>query len=119
MVDLLRRSPRVAPDGRDWQFIHFQACRLRKGARLARVTEDRETAVIVLGGKVAIDVGTDTFVIAGRKDVWKRVPPTLVLLPPGREFKVQAGSDAEVVIAGAEAEPSETEPRLIRPDDIL
>ncbi len=119
MVDLVRRPARVVPDGRDWRFIHFEACRLGKGEGFEQATEDRETAVVVLGGKVAIDVGSDVFVVAGRADVWERTPPSMVLVPPGRTLAVQAASVAEVVIAGAVAEDAHPEPRLIRPDDIL
>ncbi|HEY3063363.1 MAG TPA: 5-deoxy-glucuronate isomerase [Chloroflexota bacterium] len=119
MVDLVRRPARVAPDGAAWRFIHFEACRLRKGDKLEHKTEDRETALVVLGGMVAIDVGSDVFVVAGRQDVWERTAPSLVLLPPETTLKVEAASEAEIVIAGAVAENSDKEPRLITPDDIL
>jgi 5-deoxy-glucuronate isomerase len=119
MVDLLRRSPRVAPDGRDWQFIHFEACRLKRGEAYNGNSGGNETAVIVLGGSVTIETGKQRFAISGRKDVWERRPPSLVLLPPGHEFVVRARSKCEIVIAGAAAGESETNPRLIGPDDIL
>ena len=118
MVDLLRRSPRVAPDGVDWQFIHFEAHQLAAGERCDGSSGQRETAVVVLGGKVRVTSGKRKYEIDGRTDVWDRRAPSLVLLPPGNDYVVSAESDAEIVVAGADAE-AEGEPRLIGPDDIL
>lgn len=119
MVDLHRRSPRIVPDGRDWKFIHFEACLLGKGERLERNTDDRETAIIVLGGAVRIEAGGATFEIDGRPGVWARTPPSLVLLPPQCACSIEAGSAAEVVIAGAQAQEANAKPRLIGPQDML
>jgi 5-deoxy-glucuronate isomerase len=118
MVDLLRRSPRVAPDGEDWQFIHFEAHLLAAGEQCDGNSDTRETALVVLGGQARIRVGKKTFEVRGRKDVWERRPPSLVLVPPGHEYAIEAESEAEVVVAGADAEPL-GQPRLIGPDDIL
>jgi 5-deoxy-glucuronate isomerase len=119
MVDLLRRSPHVVPDGRSWQFIHFAAQRLEAGEDLRGNTDNNETAVVVLGGNVRVDCGGEWFEIRGRADVFDRVPPSLVLLPPGCAYAVRAQSNAEVVIAGAEAKDNGRAPRLIGPRDIL
>lgn len=119
MVDLLRRSPRVVPDGRDWKFIHFEACRLESGEQVAGHSHGNETALVVLGGRVTIHAGRQEFSIDGRNDVWDRQPPWLVLVPPGHGFEIRAESSAEIVIAGAEAPASQEEPRLIGPEDIL
>jgi 5-deoxy-glucuronate isomerase len=118
MVDLLRRSPRVAPDGVDWQFIHFEAHQLSAGERCEGNSGTRETALVVLGGQARIKVGKKKFEISGRKDVWERRAPSLVLLPPGHDYAIEAKSEAEIVIASADAE-AQGKPRLIGPDDIL
>ena len=118
MVDLLRRSPRVAPDGVDWQFIHFEAHQLAAGEHCVGNSDTRETALVVLGGQARIDVGNETFEIRGRQDIWERRAPSLVLLPPGLDYAIEAESEAEVVVAGADAEVQGGEPRLIGPDDI-
>jgi 5-deoxy-glucuronate isomerase len=118
MVELLRRSPRVAPDGTDWRFIHFEARRLNGGERVDGDTAVNETALVVLGGSVTIDAGGEQFEIAGREDVWARTPASLVLLPPQTQYALRAQSHCEVIITGAEAR-SAAKPRLIGPDDIL
>src|SRR5262249_59530922 len=105
MVDLLRRSPHVVPDGRLWRFIHFAAQRLEAGENLRGNTDNNETAVVVLGGNVRVDCGGGGFEIRGRTDVFDHVPPSLVLLPPGCAYAVRAQSDVGGVIAGAGARP--------------
>jgi 5-deoxy-glucuronate isomerase len=117
MVDLLRRSPRVAPDGHDWQFIHFEAHRLAAGERCDGESAKRETAIVVLGGKARLRVGQRSYDVDGRTNVWARQPPWLLLLPPEHEYTIEAHSEVEIVVAGADAEAT-GEPRLIGPDDI-
>ena len=118
MLELLRRSPRMSPDGRDWHFIHFEARRLDAGEEIESDSGGNETALVVLGGSARVVAGREHFDINGRTDVFQRVPPTLVLLPPACGYSVRANSDCEAVIAGAEARPGGT-PRLIGPDDVL
>jgi 5-deoxy-glucuronate isomerase len=118
MVELLRRSPRVAPNGREWRFIHFEALRLDAGEAVAGDSAGNETALVVLGGHATIEAGGKRFAIEGRADVWARTPPSLALLPPRCGYRLCADSSCEVVIAGAEAS-SGAEPRLIGPKDIL
>src|SRR2546423_8008364 len=103
MVELLRRSPRVVPDGRDWQFIHFEARRLDAGDGFAGDSAGNETALVVLGGSATVEAEGQRFAINGRTDVWQRVPPSLVLLPPEYGYVLSAESSCEVVVAGAEA----------------
>ncbi len=118
MVELLRRSPRVAPDGRDWHFIQFEARLLDAGELVEGDSAGNETALVVLGGQATVEAGGKSFEIRGRGDVWERVPPSLVLLPPKCGYVLRADSSCEVVVAGAEAKAG-SEPRLIGPDDIL
>jgi 5-deoxy-glucuronate isomerase len=118
MAELLRRSPRVVPDAREWQFIHFEARRLDAGEEMEGDSGPNETALIVLGGNATIQTGRQRFAIDGRADVWERVPPSLMLLPPGNGYVLRADSNCEIVIAGAEAE-AQGKPRLIEPEDVL
>jgi 5-deoxy-glucuronate isomerase len=119
MVDLLRRSPHVAPDGRAWQFIHFAAHRLEGGEELAAESGGNETALVVLGGAVRIECGGERYEVRGRKDVWDRVPPSLLLLQAGCGYAIRAETSSEIVVAGAEAKANGNGPRLIGPDDVL
>jgi len=119
MVELLRRSPHVAPDGRTWQFIHFAAQRLEVGEELQGDSGSCETALVALAGTVEVTTSHGRFEIGGRTDVWDRAPPSLLLLAPGCEYTLRARATSEVVTAGAEAKANGQGPRLIGPDDIL
>jgi len=119
MPTLVRRPPRVAPDGQTWRFIHFDALRLATGESLAGESGANETALIVLGGRARVSTSGSEFQIDGRRDVWERRPPWLVLVPPARHYEICAESSVEVVVVGAAADNRAREPRLIGPDDML
>ncbi len=118
MVELLRRSPRVAPDGREWKFIHFEARRLDRGDGFEDDSGGNETALVVLGGNLTIELEEETFEVSGRQDVWEKKPPSLVLLPPDCRYVLHANSNCEVVIAAAQGKLG-PKPRLIRPEDVV
>jgi 5-deoxy-glucuronate isomerase len=118
MVDLVRRPARLAPDGRDWRFIHFEARALSEGDQLHGASGERETALVVLAGTARITIGQHVFEIDGRRSVWERRPPRLVLLSPGHDYAIEAQSEVEIVIAGAEAQ-AEREPRLFGPNEMV
>ncbi|MDQ3808908.1 MAG: 5-deoxy-glucuronate isomerase [Chloroflexota bacterium] len=118
MVDLLRRSPRIAPDGREWKHIHFEACRLNAGEDFSGDSGDNETALVILAGGATIAADDRRFAISGRADVWDRTPPRLLLLAPGSDFRITAETACEIVIAGAVAHRRPGPPRLIGPDEI-
>src|SRR5688572_10586380 len=119
MEKLVRRPPRVAPDGQSWRFIHFDARRLATGETLAGDSGDNETALIVLGGRARVEASGREFRIDERQDVWERRPPGLVLLPPGCPYHVRSESNVELVVVGAAAGDRTREARLIGPDDML
>jgi len=119
MESLVRRPPRVAPDGQTWRFIHFEAQHLATGETLTGDSGDNETALVVLGGHARIETSGHEFQIDERVDVWERRPPGLVLLPPGRAYHVRSESNVELVVVGAAAGDRTREARLIGPDDML
>ncbi len=122
MTALLRRSRdgvRITPTDAGWQYIHFDAVRLTAGARLEGATEDRETALVLLGGRCMVQAGPVTYrSIGDRQDVWERRPPYAVLLPPGLSYTVTAETDLHLAVAGAPA-PVGGAPRLITPAEVV
>jgi 5-deoxy-glucuronate isomerase len=127
-MTLLRRArSQPGPDGllvkttpadAGWRYIHFAAHRLSAGQALRGDSEDRETALVVLGGRCTVESAPHCFRSIGtREDVWARTPPHLVLLPPGTRYSVEAESALHLVVVGAPAEKVGT-PRVIGPDAI-
>lgn len=109
---------RVTPESAGWQFIHFAAYRLAPGQVLPGHTGGNETALVVLGGRCTVAAGPATYPhIGGRRDVWERVPPYVVLLPPGVPYQVEAEAELHLAVAAAPAPPGGA-PRLITPDQI-
>ena len=109
----------VAPDGADWRFIRFAAHRLAAGATLRGDSGPDETALIVLGGRCGARAGTEDFGRVGtRRDVWDKVPPAVLLLPPGTPYAVEAETELHLVLAGARAEGGGA-PRLIAPEQMV
>ncbi len=127
-TDLLLRADAPGPNGRvvgvtpaeaGWSYIHFAAHRLAAGAGLAGETSANETALIVLGGKCRVQGGGVDFGEIGRRaDVWEKVAPYAVLLPPGVSYRVEATTDLHLAVAGAPDERGRP-PRLIRPEDVV
>src|SRR5205823_855801 len=61
----------------------------------------------------------ETFADVGRRrDVWARVPPHVVLMPPGVGYEVDATTDLHLAVAAAPAERGRPI-RLIQPEEIV
>jgi 5-deoxy-glucuronate isomerase len=108
----------TTPADAGWQYIHFAAHRLSACEILRATTEDRETALVVLGGRCTVDATPHCFRnIGSREDVWARTPPYLVLLPPATRYAVEAETSLSLVVAGAPADGG-VPARLIGPKEI-
>jgi 5-deoxy-glucuronate isomerase len=109
----------VTPTDAGWRYVHFSAHRLAAGAIHAGETGGCEAALIVLGGRCRVRAGADSFAeIGARPDVWARVPPDVVLLPPGVGYEVEATTDLHLAVAAAPAEAG-CPARLIRGAEIV
>lgn len=109
----------VTPAEAGWSYVHFAAYRLAPGQRLSGSTQDSETAIVLLGGGADLRAGGRVFPgVGGRKDVWERTPPYVLLLPPGVSYDLDASSDLHIAVAAAPAEPGGVI-RLIEPGEIV
>jgi 5-deoxy-glucuronate isomerase len=109
----------LTPDEAGWSYVHFQAYRLAGGQRVEGETADRETALIVLGGRGQITAGSRAFEgIGDRESVWDKTPPYTLLLPPGISYTVEATNSLHLAVAAAPTD-REGEPRLITPRDVV
>lgn len=108
----------VTPQSAGWEYIHFSARHIADGQTLSGNTEDRETALILLSGRATITAAGRAWTnIGSRKDVWERVPPYTLLLPPGVPYTVQAVGPLHIAIAAAPADGG-LAPRLITPEEM-
>lgn len=107
----------VTPERAGWNYVHFQARRLRRGSSWVLDTGDFEVAVVLLGGSVSVRLRDGRHErIDGRENVFAG-PPHAVYVPRNTEITVEADTDAEFAVAHAPTD--EDHPfRLITPDDV-
>ena len=101
----------------DLKLLNFGILRLRKGRRYRAILKNRETALVVLSGR--IDLKCDRYrwaSIGRRKDVFSGRAFALYV-PPGFEYEIFAITDSEIAICSAPGNIKSV-PRLIRPLDI-
>ncbi|MER3405373.1 MAG: 5-deoxy-glucuronate isomerase [Chloroflexota bacterium] len=128
MTLLRRQRAAPGPDGKlvaitptqaGWQYVHFAAYRLPRGAVLQGEAGGNETALIVLGGRCTIATGDRSFQDIGRRrDVWDRLPAYVLLRPPGSPYHLEAVTELHLPVAGAPATAAPPA-RPITPEEIV
>lgn len=110
----------ISPDTAGWRHISFRSYRMPPGTVMQGDTEVRETALIVLGGICTMKAGDQVWDQVGRRaNVWERIPPCTLLLPPNTPFNVTSQTDVHLAVAAAPApEGRAIPPRLITPEQV-
>lgn len=107
----------VTPERAGWEFIHFQARRLRTGETWSFDTAEHELALVLLGGRVTVRSERGSWEgVGGRRNVFEG-PPHALYLPRRTPFTVEAETDAEFAAAWVRAEEDHP-PRLVTPEDV-
>jgi 5-deoxy-glucuronate isomerase len=100
-----------------WDTIDFQVRRQAKGEQWQGVSDDKETALVVLSGMLSVESNQGSWNSIGkRSDVFSGLPYALYL-PLGTTFKVCADSDCEFAVATAPAS-KKFPAKLITPQDV-
>jgi 5-deoxy-glucuronate isomerase len=119
MSELLLRDgdwDAVDPSSVSWQYLSFRVERLSDGEQVTGRTGGEEVALVPLGGRCAVESGSERWELGGRASVFDGMPWALYL-PRDSEYTLTALSDVEVAVSGAVAE-EQLEPRLVRPEDV-
>jgi 5-deoxy-glucuronate isomerase len=106
----------VDPSSASWQYLSFRVERLSDGEQVTGRTGGEEVALVPLGGRCAVESGSERWELGGRASVFDGMPWALYL-PRDSEYTLTALSDVEVAVSGAVAE-EQLEPRLVRPEDV-
>ena len=113
-----RQIVEVTPASAGWKYVGFSAYRLARGETLEFTTGDREHCLVVLKGTVSVTSGDYQWrEIGERQSVFEERSPYAVYLPNDHGVVVSADSDAEIALASAPGQRSETA-RLIEPDSM-
>jgi 5-deoxy-glucuronate isomerase len=106
----------VTPERAGWTHVGFRALRLAAGEGEEFATGGRELCLVVLTGRVDVQVDVQAFPALGtRANVFEDKAPAAVYVPAGRRVSVRATSDAEVALCTAPADDKPREVRLIDP----
>jgi 5-deoxy-glucuronate isomerase len=100
----------VTPESAGWSHLSFRFAR----APFAGEADGEEVALVVLGGRCAVEAGGERWELGARATVFDGMPWALYL-PLGSEYRVEG--HAEVAVCGARCD-QRREPALVRPDDV-
>ena len=98
-----------------WKSINFSVRRLIAGQFWQSHTRDEEAALVILGGKVAVDWGSGPREVGARKDVFSGYPYA-VYLPSGTAFEISAVTTCEFADARTLSN-ARLAPEIITPAD--
>ena len=125
---LLRRAAAPVSEGRingigapspGWEWVGFDAYRLRAGQAIAHQADDHERLVLVLEGRATVCAGeADLGELGSRLSVFEGPPAPVVLVEPGRGIEVVARTDALIVVATAPG-GAVRRTAAIPPEDVL
>jgi 5-deoxy-glucuronate isomerase len=110
-----RTIARVTPESAGWRYVGFEATWLAPGETYEAKTDGRELCIVVIAGRVTVASGDLEWAdIGARASPFEDVAPYAVYLPPGRDVRITAHSDAEIALCTAPASKG-VSPRLIEP----
>jgi 5-deoxy-glucuronate isomerase len=113
-----RTIARVTPESAGWRYVGFEALWLAPGESFSTATAGREMCVVVVAGRVSIESdGLAWHEVGSRASPFEDVAPHAVYLPPGRDVRITAHTDAEIALCTAPASKG-VEPRLIEPSSM-
>jgi 5-deoxy-glucuronate isomerase len=109
-----REIVRVTPQSAGWSRVGLEAFRLDAGESMdIALPQDREGCLVVLIGRIDIDVGARHFgTLGGRTSVFAESSPDAVYAPPGSRYAIRALDAIELALASAPAQ-GRYPPRLI------
>jgi len=92
----------LTPEGAEWGFSALRVMALAPGERRAITLEGFEAAVLPLSGACRVEVGSHTFELDGRVDVFSRVSD-FAYLPAGSEAHITSGPGGQFALPSARA----------------
>ena len=81
----------ITPESAHWRYVGFGLYKLGEGDDAAEETGDREAILVIVEGKVEIDVdGNDFGVLGDRLNVFEGKKPWCVYVPNGSRWRAKA-----------------------------
>jgi len=106
----------ITPQRAGWDYVGFSAVRLAAGESEPVDTGTRELCIVVLTGRVDVQVGAQSFEGLGTRDsVFEPVSPAAVYVPPGQTVTIRAQRAAELALCFAPGAGQSHPVRVIDP----
>ena len=93
---------RITPADAGWSFSGLRVLALAPGERRVLTLDGVEAAALPIAGSCAVEVGSTTFDLEGRRDVFSRVSD-FVYLPAGSEAVLSGDGGCEIALPNAPA----------------
>jgi 5-deoxy-glucuronate isomerase len=107
----------VTPGSAGWTYVGFALDRLRAGETSQGRDDARETCLVLVSGRAAIQVGDRDFGTLGRRMSPFDGKPTSVYVPAGMDWRVTAETDVELAACTAPGTAGARPARVIGEDD--
>ena len=108
---------RITPDTAGWRYVGFEVFDLLPGQRLERRLAEREQCVVVLSGRVSVEVDGQGFGTLGLRQSPFDGKSFAVYVPARAQLRAEAQTPCELAVGSAPAE-GRLPPRVIRPEDV-
>lgn len=107
----------ITPSSAEWQYLSFQARRLREGQRWAFSTGENELAIVNFSGRYSVRSNRGAWTgIGSRANVFAG-PAHALYLPRRTEFTIMAEEPGEFAVTWAPTD-EDRQPWLIHPQDV-
>lgn len=106
----------VTPQSAGWDFISFQARKLKAGDQWSFDSDENELAIVLLSGAISIHSTRGSWHDLERKDVWTSAA-TALYLPRNTEFTIEAERESEFAVTWVPTD-EDREPWLIQPQGV-
>jgi len=107
----------VTPQLAGWDYVSFQLRRLPAHRSWALATGERETAIVVLSGRLSVESDRGRWSHMGERESVFTGLPSALYLPRHTTLTVRAETDCEFAVAQAPTD-QDHEPRLVTPHDV-
>jgi 5-deoxy-glucuronate isomerase len=110
----VERRLQVTPEIAGWEYLYFRTYTYRTGMVINGESAAEEMVMVLLSGKVVMEVAGQVWQLEGRSSVFHGLPYT-IYLPPGYNYRMTVLSDSDCAYSRAPA-TGRLQPRMIPPE---
>lgn len=112
----VERRLQVTPEIALWEYLYFRTYTYRTGMVIDGESAGEEMVMVLLSGRVIMEVESQRWALDGRSSVFEGAPH-IIYLPPGRSYRMTVLADSDCAYSRAPAD-GRLPPRWIRPQEL-